>query len=465
MYEKAESLWAREEFGRACIGDKRRTERLVEIAAGAAARPAGHITEVYRDPAMCEGAFRLMSNEEIGLDEIARAAHVACAKRSAEYPFVFVPIDTTSLNLKDWQRTKGLGVIGARFVGARGLHAMSSIAVSPDEIPLGICGQEWWARKGRARRDDKHDKRLVESKETQYWLNNMDHVSSVYAEHAPSTRPWFQIDRGGDAWPVILKALTCGHMVTVRAAYDRRLMDPEDGPRLHLREELERQPPIGCVSLDVPARAGRKARVASIMVRTCKVTLDLHDERAKKHIPATLWAVLAREESTELGGNEPIEWLLLTTYPVNTFADAQLVLKGYAQRWRVEEFHKTWKSGACRVEETQLRDKERIIKWATILASVAIRIVRITYLARNRPDLPATVEFTMAEIIAIEVTKSNGRKPPKRIPTIGQVVLWIAEIGGYTGKSSGGPPGAIVIRRGLERIQVFADFVEARMKM
>ena len=193
-------------------------------------------------------------------------------------------------------------------------------------------------------------------------------------------------------------------------------------------------------------------------VRACEVTLDFRNERTSKHEPATLWAVLTRETSAVPGEEDPIEWLLLTTHPVRSLEDATLVLRGYAARWRVEEFHKAWKTGACNVEDTQLRDRESIVKWATILATVAIRILRLTYLARHEPDLPATVELEPFEVQAIVAVKTKRPARPGLKVTIGQAVLLLAEIGGYTGKSSGGPPGAIVIHRGLERIKTLAEF-------
>jgi hypothetical protein len=48
--------------------------------------------------------------------------------------------------------------------------------------------------------------------------------------------------------------------------------------------------------------------------------------------------------------------------------------------------------------------------------------------------------------------------------TIAQAVYWIARIGGYTGKSSGGPPGALVIARGLRRIEPLVDVLVAEGK-
>jgi hypothetical protein len=450
--------WAHEEFGDAQLGDARRTTRLVAIGSSVAARPAGQVTSVFGTNAERTATFRLVENADVRAVAIASATHRASARRAAEYPFVFVPTDGSSLTLTDQEKSKGLGVVGARSIGARGLQVMTAIAVAPDGTPLGIVAQEWWTRKGRARRKKGRDRRKLRSKETQYWLDAMLNTRAVFAEEAPKTVPWFQLDRGGDAWPVVLDGLEPGQRFTVRAAHDRRLWGEGDEPRRHLWERVASEPLLGSYDLEVAGGPKRKARTAAMEVRACEVTLDFRNERTGKHEPATLWAVLTQETSAVPDDEEPIEWLLLTTHPVRTLEDAIHVLKGYAARWKVEEFHKAWKTGACNVEDTQLRDRESIVKWATILAAVAIRILRLTYLARHQPDQPATVELEPSEVQAIVAVKT--KRPPRQgvKVTIGQAVLWLAEIGGYTGKSSGGPPGFIVIRRGLERIQVLADF-------
>jgi hypothetical protein len=271
--------------------------------------------------------------------------------------------------------------------------------------------------------------------------------------------PWFQLDRGGDAWPVILDGLEPGQLFTVRAVHDRRLRldSAEIGERGYLRETLAQQPVIAHEKLDLPATGGRRARRATIEIRAQQITLDFLIG-SKRRTFASLWALLARESpATVPSGEKPIEWLLLTSRPIWSESDAQLVLFGYSQRWRIEEFHRLWKSGACRVEDTQLRDRDHIIRWATILAAVAVRILRMTYLARKTPGTPATAEFTTAEIKAIILAR-RPTKPPTE-PSIALVVGWLADLGGYTGKSSGGPPGPIVLARGLQSIQLLADVV------
>jgi Transposase Tn5 dimerisation domain len=119
--------------------------------------------------------------------------------------------------------------------------------------------------------------------------------------------------------------------------------------------------------------------------------------------------------------------------------------------------------GQCNVESTQLQGKQQVTIWATMLASIAARIERLKQLARTKPDLPATEELAEHEVEALVLLKQKRKKKtetiPTGVPTIAQAVQWIAELGGYTGKSSGGPPGSATIGRGLERLAPAAEMV------
>jgi hypothetical protein len=121
-------------------------------------------------------------------------------------------------------------------------------------------------------------------------------------------------------------------------------------------------------------------------------------------------------------------------------------------------------TGACNVEQTQLRTQRAVILWATILAAVAVRVERLKRLARTVPDQPADRELTRHELRALVLLKRKHKKRnetiPDTVPNIAEAVLWIAQLGGYTGKSSGGPPGSITIRRGLEYLRPAARMLE-----
>ena len=274
----------------------------------------------------------------------------------------------------------------------------------------------------------------------------------------------FQLDREGDAWPILQQADADEQWFTVRGNHDRRVI-LANGKKIHLRRLLNSQPIVSRYSLSVAPGPHRQGRTATMLVRACKATLDFRDKRTKRHFSKTLNVVLAREEGTPPAGEKPIEWLLLTNRPVGTEKALQQIVFGYSQRWRIEDFHRSWKSGACRVEESQLRSKDSAIKWATILAAVAARVERLKLLSRQEPGRPATDEFSAVELRALKLLRF-GKSAKKQLtsaaaPTLAEATLWVAQLGGYTGKSSGGPPGSVTLARGLAQVQVAARALEA----
>lgn len=446
-----ETQWAQQEFQQAQLGDLRRSKRRVQIAAGAARRPDGQITAVFEKACEREAAFRFLENPKVDAESVAAAAHQACAMRCGAYPFVFVPADGTSLNLCDGTGQKGFGTVGTHERGARGLLAWTALGLSAEGMPLGVLGQRVWARTHVAPTGS-YDPRTTEQKETQHILDLMHDVQQVVVHQSPQTVPWLQVDRGGDAWAVLLLGGQLGVLLTVRAGQDRRLVtEPGEAPT-YLWQSVEQSPALGGYVLSIPRTGQRAQREAAVVLRAQKVRLRLGEKDHGPQQEQTLWAVLCREVGGPVPKADRIEWMLLTNYPVETQEDALVVVQGYTYRWRVEQFHRLWKSECCNVERTQLRSLEGVKKWMAVLASVAMRVERIVYLSRQEAGQPATVEFTQPEIDAtILLCKPTGYQRGD-VPTISQVARWVADLGGYTGKSSGGPFGTKVLSRGLEYI-------------
>jgi hypothetical protein len=433
------------------------------MASRAVRRPAGRITEVFDNAAQRQGAYGLLESDAVSADGLAGAMFVACARRAANEPFVFCPVDGTSLTLTDDARTKDFGSVGARSKGARGLKVINALVLSPTGVPIGISAQEWWTRPPTRRK--KHREQLPpEKKEIGRWLAAMEKTRAIMAKHAPKTRCWFQLDREGDAWPVLLQAGTEAHWFTIRASWNRRVESP-DPKHTYLRDLLSVQPVRTTYALPVRAAKSRTARLANMEVRACSVTLSLKDKRTRKRRPLTVNVVHAVEQGTTPPGEPPIEWLLLTNRPIETTEHLHQIVFGYSMRWRIEELHRTWKSGACRVEETQLRSTAAVIKWATILIAVAVRVDRLKLLSRQEPDRPATDEFSPVEIQAIVLLRFEGdgkRRPPKgAVPTLAQATRWVAELGGYAGSRSSPPPGSVTIARGLKDVRAAVRALEA----
>jgi hypothetical protein len=456
--KSAARAWAREEFGGAKLRHGRRVDRLVNMAAGVAMRPAGTVTGVFTSSADREGAFRFLQSPHVPSHAVADASFDATARRCHGYPWVYVPVDGSSLSFSDRRRVRDVGHVGNLSKGGRGLIVTNALAVSPDGSPIGLCGQRFWARKGRAAQI----KRRWRATDTEIarTVPLLEQVRDRLGALSSPILPWFQMDRAYDAWTIWRFVRDAQLRVTIRASGDRVVRETPRGKKHYLFNLARRAPVLGAYNMHVSGRAGRPARLARMQVRAREVTVELKVSKKKREY-VRLNVVVAKE----MRDYKPLHWVLLTTEPVDSFEAAHAVVEGYATRWRVEEFHRAWKSGVCNVEDTQLRSREGLIKWATILAAVAARASRLTYLSREKPESCATEELSRDEIDAtIALLRPKGIKLGAE-PTLWQVVQWIAELGGYTGKSSGGPPGPTVIARGLLLVETLAKGIRNLKEM
>jgi hypothetical protein len=447
------SAWATEEFGHAQLGNQLRTRRLVKIAHRLADSPAGMVSEVHQSDAERVGAYRFVENPHVSHEALVRASAEATLRRCEGESWTFAPIDGSSLSFSDPRGRRGLGAVGPYAQKGRGIKTMTSIAVRHDGSVLGLLDLQYWSRKIRKRRKPPRPWRSIESKETRFWLQAIQRITTVAENIGARTRLWFQLDREGDFYEMLCAMAELEHArVTVRAAQNRRTADPDCAL---LWDSLTAQPCSAAFGLSVPAGPKRQARKAKMVIRHAPIELLLRHRSRNYRDPRTriaLWAVLVLEEDSVPPGQKPLQWLLLTNAPIHDASDAAEVVHGYSLRWRVEDFHRCWKTN-CRVESIQLHQVPHIQRWATLLAAVAIRIERLKHLARNEPDAPASIELSQDEIDAVIVLRQPPDHQPGDCPPISQVVRWIADIGGYIGPSNG-PPGSTVISRGLQRVEV-----------
>src|SRR5256885_3761851 len=111
------ATWAVREFSHASLGDKRRNERTVRMAATMAQSPGGHISGVFATSAEREAAYRFVRNPDVEAEALTRAALEATARRCFGKGHVFVPVDASSFNLRDPNGSRGLGTIGTHGIG------------------------------------------------------------------------------------------------------------------------------------------------------------------------------------------------------------------------------------------------------------------------------------------------------------------------------------------------------------
>jgi len=407
--------------------------------------PAGRVTHAFDKSAEREGAYRLVESAAFSWTNIATAVHTAAARRAAPFEQVIVPVDGVAFSMAT--KDPSFGRISNKHHLTGGAQAMTALALTPEGVPLGVLGHRWWVRSTAVSPHHHVDKRPVAERETVHWLLAIDQAVAALRQHAPSTRPWFQFDRGADCADVLLKALALDVDVTTRACYDRRVT----GGKLWTQAAAGTF--LGTYRLTLNRPNTRKRRV-TVTVRAREVELRLRPgSRCRGPSQLTRMNVV---EVRERSRHEGICWRLLTTMPVDTMRQAMAVVTAYTRRWRIEEFHLAWKSGACAVEQSWMRKSEHFFKWATILSAVAARLERIRLLSRTEPNRSALDEFTRDEIDAAIALRKRTDATFGTTPTLGEMTRWVADLGGYTGKSSGGPPGIRVLARGLERVMTAA---------
>jgi hypothetical protein len=439
--------WARQTVGGAVLGDRRRTERLVRMLTGAAERPAGSVTGVFGCGADRQAAYDQLENEAVEPCAYTSALARSTAHAGSGQKCVLMVLDGTSLTVTDRGDAKGLGSIGAIGAGARGVKLINAIALTPAGEPIGIADQQWWTRQQRAPRGVY---RSADSRESKHWRSCAATISDTWSKLAPETELHFVADREADASLFIWQLIELGHSFTIRSNSNRTVLGARGAAAL--RPALAQQKPLATMDVSLSITPRRKARTARLAIRAATMTVRMRDHHVHQNRLQSLTFVWAREERSRGG----IDWMLVTNVDMKTPADACEAVRRYTKRWRIEDFHRTWKSGLCNVESTQLRSAGAIIKWATILAAVALRAEALRHHAREQPDEAATTILTQDEIEALIVLKTRIKSRVETITadglTVKQAVRWIADIGGYTGNNNSGKPGPKTIGRGLDQL-------------
>ena len=462
--------WVAEEFGAVKLGDQRLARRLATLAKDMFARPDQSI------PCACQGdwkrtkaAYRFFANDKVNLAAELRAHTAVSTERVAGQSLVLAVNDTTALDYSHHPATSGLGTTGNSAEAATGLLLHSTLAVNEQGVALGLLDVQCWARSAeqfgkRPRRDELP----IQQKESFKWLKSYQAVAAVQA-CAPQTKLVVVGDRESDLYELFALATHQieahgGPHLLVRARQNRRV----DSEAKRLWAHLEARRVAGTVTVNMPARQGRVPRQASVELHWAEVTL--RPPEAMSGAPSvTLWAVLARARRAPKGV-EPLEWLLLSTVAIRNLEEACQRLRWYGLRWQIEVFHRVLKNG-CAVEARQLQTREQLERCLGLYLVVAWRLLLLTRLGRERPQLSCTVVFDEYEWKALYCYSHQTKQLPPQPPPLGEAVQMVGKLGGHLGRRSDGPPGTQSLWTGLQRLadlaamwQVLTDTDKARRR-
>jgi hypothetical protein len=445
--------WVAHEFQYLDLGDQRLDRRLGVIVEDFARKPDALIPKACGSWAKAKAAYRFFGNQRVEAPAIIRSHYQATAERIGQYPVVLLANDTTSLNYSFHHQTTGRGTIGSEQDLGIMVHDM--MAFTPEGVALGLVDVQTWTRPA-----DEYGKRIrckqlpIEQKESMKWLNSFNAAEQIQQE-VSQTRLVCVSDCESDVFALFELAARheSGPELLIRATHNRGV----DHPQKYLWDFMRSQKISGSYAIEVPRKGNQPARQAQLTLRFAEVKLKSPARRSRKQARVIrVWAILAEEKKPPTDV-EPICWLLLTTLPVTTLEDAIEKIRWYVIRWQIELFHKVLKSG-CRVEDRQLDSVEKLIRCLMVDAIIAWRILLLTKLGREVPDLPCTVVFDEYEWKALYYFVNKTQQLPDKEPTLQEAIRMVAKLGGFLGRKRDGQPGSITIWRGLIRLH---DIVEA----
>lgn len=448
--------WAQNLFGSAPLGDKRRTDRLVTVAAHLARHTGQSVASACEgDEALVEGAYRFIRNDNIGASVFRLSAFRETVASTADMGDILAMEDTTSLSYRH-EVASELGKLGKSTDKSRGWWVHSVLLVQADTLQtIGLAHQEWWCRPNNPNDAD--------LKESGKWETASTRLRSLFEQRMKQVIS--VCDRESDIFDYLVDKQGHNERFVVRGKHLRAV---EEEPTLNLLDYLKAQPVLGGYQVSVPQKGmadkhgkkkNRPARKASLEVKTASVTFT------QKGKPVSLNAVWAEEispPSSETG----LRWLLLTSEPVATLSEALRVIRIYAARWRIEDFHKAWKTG-CGAERQRMAEPENLERVVSILAFVAVRLMQLResfalpYYLKSQGLMKeaAQVASLACDRVLVEdewrlLAYLEGDRVEKgKIPTLEWAYKALAKLGGFTDTKRTGIAGWDTLWKGWNTLQ------------
>jgi hypothetical protein len=465
--------WVIQEMETAALKDKRLNARLQEILSQLAAHPTASIPAACGGYAEMTAAYRFFDNDKVDFDGVLQPHLEATHTRIAAQPVVLLVPDTTEIDLtRPEHQVHGAGPLdgGAR----RGVFVHLMHAFTPDGTPLGTVQAIPWARDAdtpshASRTRGERAATPIEAKESFRWLLAMRQARAE-AGRCPGTQIVFVADSEADIFEVLAEAMEeprTGDWI-VRSCRDRALVDDLEEDRAALdylhaevlaapvryRQTIQvrgREAKVACE--DRGRRQPRQSRAAVVEVRAARVTLRAPTRRAGQLPDVTVNAVLVTEVDPP-ADDIPVEWLLLTSLPIDTIDQVRLIVQYYCTRWMVEIFFRVLKSG-CRVEARRFERTDRLLPCLAVYLIVAWRTLYVCRLGRGCPEISCEAVFTPGEWQSVYQVVRRA-PPPKRPPPLQEMVRLVAQLGGYVNRKRDDEPGPQTVWLGLQRLHDIA---------
>ena len=375
---------------------------------------------------------------------------------------IVVRLDTSKLNLAHntgrlRMKDPHIGVLSRDDTVGMFFHVALIQSGNDYNQPLRLGALKCFARPFHERRK-KVSHTPIDDRETSLWANSMH---EVVRRTSGASQRIFVSDRGSDSYYYLSECTKAKQDYVVRAKMNRRLGRKKPGL-------FERVRSIDGTGVEISVRVDgkkRPARMAKLSLKATCLTIPKSYVRDATVAPSVLPQVdVAVVHAVELPetvpqGRQPLEWILLTSLPVQTAEQIEEVVKIYASRWKVEELFKTVKSDVMKMEDTQLSTGHSIQKQLMLALDVGTKIMSMKEHQDNE-QADASMLFDSVEIEVLEASleecegKTQKQKNPHRHQSLAWAIWIIARLGMWKGVYQSGPKiGVKTLKCGFDKLQ------------
>jgi hypothetical protein len=440
-------------FGQAPLGDERRTERLVTTFDALCRHPGGTLPDKLSSPADLKALYRLCASDSVTHAALVAAMRSYTLSRIAAHAGpVLVVHDATELDYTTLgSLAEQLGQIGKGTHRGYICHNVLAVDATRGEV-LGLLDQILHCRVEVPDDETLTELRERQTRESLLWVQG--------TEHLPDDARLVDVaDQGASTFEFLEHQTHSGRRFVIRNGKTRNVYAGHKpaGIKRHLQAHVESLPELGRFTMDVQPQKGRRARTAAEFSLRGGAVLVVAPHAKHGHHgrdPLPLYVVYVTEVKPPRG-EKPIAWMLLTNEPVRRFDDAWRVTSWYEQRWVIEEYHKSLKTG-CQIEDLQFTYVERLQPAIALLSAVALTLLGLRDASR-RADAHTRRATTLVAREYVEVLSSWRHGKIRCELTIQEFFLALARLGGHQNRRKDHRPGWLVLWRGWMKLQCMLD--------
>jgi len=438
------------------MSDDRLKNRILKICSSFLNNPNQTIPKACGSWKDTKAAYRLFDNPKVVAAEILHEHRSRTFKRAHEYTEVLAIEDTSYIQYPGHRNSKKSlsDLHGRTDYKIPGFLLHTTLLTTISGTPLGVVDQQVIERiVGQG----DPELRKIDNRESIRWLDSLE---SIFSCRPSGLKVTIVADREADFYRKLSWADQLGFDYVIRSRHDRRMAVTNKGSlidkntKVYLSDILAQTKISLKQSIEIFDKKTGKNRIANFSIRWTKIsfpekTNHLRNKKSGRHMLLECYVVDCSESK-----KNGLNWRLLTNSSIENSVDALRVIDIYRRRWLIEEFFKTLKSG-CLIEDLRFETIERLERCLAIYSIVSWKILMLTKIGRESPDISSEVVFNESEwkILQLSVNKSVTSSAPRIADAIGM----LGQLGGHLGRKHDGPPGIKTIWRGWQELRIRHD--------